>query len=162
MLTIRSQMHMPGVRGEQVVDFMLDSSDERYQAWWPGTHLAMHRVNAAPGVGQVVLMDEYVGTRRLTMYGRVTKTSPTDITWQLRRVVTLPCWVSIELEDDATGASITHTIRAGFDGVAGRLLDPLFRIYFSRRFACQMEEHFTGEFSRLSDLLQPPAFGGVV
>ncbi len=36
----------------------------------------------------------------------------------------------------------------------GRLLDPIFRIYFSPRFERAMDEHVRAEFPRLRDMLR--------
>lgn len=154
MVTIESSMYVPRMRSRSVIEFMLNATDERYRAWWPGTHFAMHAFNGAPGVGQVVYMDELVGDRRIRMRGVVTDAGPNRITWQLKRLVRLPCWLRIVVDDDINGATITHTIRAGYRHPMGRLLDPLFRLYFSDRFARMMEEHFTIEFSRLPDVLE--------
>ena len=48
--------------------------------------------------------------------------------------------------------TITHTIRAGFAG-AGRILDPLLRIYLSESFTTAMDEHGKTEFPKLRDML---------
>jgi hypothetical protein len=48
---------------------------------------------------------------------------------------------------------IWHTIRAGYSGPVGRILDPLFRVYFSARFAKMMHEHFAVEFSALPGIV---------
>ena len=153
MVTVQSSMYVPRMRASAVIAFMLNATDELYQTWWPGTHFAMHRLNDAPGVGQVVYMDELVGDRRIRMQGLVTEVGPDRITWQLRRLVRLPCWLSIQISDDDEGATVTHLICAGYAGPVGRLLDPLFRLYFSAQFAEMMDQHFTIEFSRLPDIL---------
>jgi hypothetical protein len=48
--------------------------------------------------------------------------------------------------------AVRHIVRAGFKGV-GRILDPLFQLYFSRRFAAELDKHVRDEFPRLRDLL---------
>jgi hypothetical protein len=68
MITIQSKVHIADVSGADLLDFMLNCTDQRYQAWWPGTHLAFHTVKRRPGdIGNVIYMDEYVGQRRLKM-----------------------------------------------------------------------------------------------
>ncbi len=57
------------------------------------------------------------------------------------------------LNDTDGGANITHTIRAGYSGPVGRILDPLLRVYFSARFAKMMHEHFAVEFSALPGIV---------
>jgi hypothetical protein len=56
------------------------------------------------------------------------------------------------LEDDDRGVTITHSIRAGFEGI-GRMLDPAFRVYLSEKFASTMDDHVRTEFPKLETLL---------
>ncbi|MHB9003946.1 MAG: hypothetical protein ACYC6C_07755 [Coriobacteriia bacterium] len=154
MLVTESSMHVAGMSADSVVDFFLHPSDELYQAWWPGVHFSMHALNDQVGVGQVVYMDEMVGTRRLRFTCIVTDLSADRITWQFRRLVRLPCWLSLRIIDDALGATITHTISAGYSGPAGRFLDPLLRLHFSSRFERMMDEHFRAEFSALPQVIE--------
>jgi hypothetical protein len=99
-------------------------------------------------------MDEYVGTRRLRMKGIVVEAVPGQrLVWQLKRAIRLPARLELELTDHAGGVAITHTTRAGFGG-AGRILDPLLRLYFSKRFARALDEHVKTEFPLLRDLLR--------
>jgi len=99
-------------------------------------------------------MDELVGDRRIRMRCVVTDLGPDRIAWQFMYIVKLPCWLVIKIDDDDGGARITHTIRVGYSGLLGRLLDPLFRVYFSARFAHMMNEHFTIEFAALPSVLE--------
>jgi hypothetical protein len=78
------------------------------------------------------------------------------ITWQFKTLVKLPAWLSLELEDDDRGVTITHTVRAGFEGI-GRILDPIFRIYLSEKFARAMDDHVRAEFPKLETLLHRDA-----
>ena len=50
--------------------------------------------------------------------------------------------------------AIRHTITAGWDG-PGRLLDLLWLMYFSPRFATMMDQHVHTEFPWMRDLLHP-------
>ncbi len=154
MVTIESSMYVPKMRARRIIDFMLHSTDDLYRTWWPGTHFSMHALNDCCGIGQVVYIDELVGDRRIIMRCVVTDMGQNRITWQFKHMVRLPCWLTIQIDDDDGGAIITHTIRAGYSGWLGRLLDPLFRLYFSPRFARMMEEHFTIEFSALPEVLE--------
>jgi hypothetical protein len=98
-------------------------------------------------------MDELVGRRRLRLTGVLIESIPgRKLTWQLKKFVTLPAWLSLELEDDDRGVTITHTIRAGFEGI-GRILDPLFRVYLSKQFTQAMDDHVRAEFPKLETLL---------
>jgi hypothetical protein len=156
MITLQSQLHADGIRGNEIVDFLLSCTDQAYQAWWPGTHLQLHTLARYPNsVGNIVIMDEFIGKRRIKLLGVVRVAEPTKIVWQLRKGIPLPVWLALELVDDAAGATITHTIRAGFDGL-GQFFDPLFRLYFSDEFGCAMDEHVKTEFPKLRDLLRHP------
>jgi uncharacterized membrane protein len=98
-------------------------------------------------------MDEFIGARRVSMTGIVVEAiRGRKIVWQLTRLIRLPVWLSLELEDDDQGVTITHTIRAGFAGV-GRILDPVLRLYFSEAFVSAMDHHVKTEFPRLRELL---------
>jgi hypothetical protein len=104
-------------------------------------------------VGDVIYMDEYVGTRRLRMKGIVAEAVPRKrLVWHLVKVIRLPARLALELTDYEGGVAITHTTSAGFRGV-GRILDPLVRLYFSREFARALDEHVKTEFPLLRDRL---------
>lgn len=154
MITLQSQLHVDGLRGNEIADFLLSCTDQAYQAWWPGTHLQLHtRVRYPNSVGNVVFMDEFIGKRRIQMLGVVRVAEPAKIVWQLKKGIPLPVWLTLELVDDAAGVTITHTIRAGFDGL-GRIFDLLFRLYFSDEFEHALNEHVKTEFPMLRDLLR--------
>jgi hypothetical protein len=70
----------------------------------------------------------------------------------LVKVIRLPARLELELTDYEGGVAITHTTSAGFSG-AGRILDPLVRLYFSKRFAQALDEHVKTEFQLLRDHL---------
>jgi hypothetical protein len=154
MFTLESTVHIDGLRGSDVFDFLMDCSDEQYQQWWPGTHLHLHTVKHRPGhVGDLISMDERVGRRHLRLRGTVVEAVPgTTIVWQLMVGVRLPVWLRLDLKDDGGGVTIGHTIRAGFEGF-GSLLDPIFRWYFSDHFARDLDRHARTEFRLLRDLL---------
>jgi hypothetical protein len=158
-----SEAVVPGVRAAQVVDFMLEPTDEAYRVWWPGVHDRFH-ITAAGGradhVGDRVVLDELVGPRRLRMAGRVVEVVPARrVVWQLHKGVPLPVRLVLELEDQApTGGAeqlvrVRHTVRAGWPCL-GRVFDPLFRLYFSRRFAADLDAHVRTEFTRLGTVLR--------
>ena len=155
MITIHSKVHVAGANGAGILDFMLNCTDQQYQAWWPGTHLAFHTITHRSGdVGNVVYMDEYVGQRRIKMRGVVSEVVPgKKIVWQFKQIVRLPARLILEANDDNGDVMLTHTLQAGFEGI-GRLLDPLFRLYFSDEFARAMDEHAQTEFPMLGKLLR--------
>jgi hypothetical protein len=124
-----------------------------YRMWWEGTHLQFHPLTKSTGTEKAVYMDEYIGGRRVRMTAIVIESiAGAKITWQLKKVIKLPAWLSLELEDDDEGVTITHKIRAGFAG-AGRILDPVLRIYFSEGFTRALDDHVKTEFPKLRDML---------
>jgi hypothetical protein len=159
VLTIESQVTVPGLTGAEVTSFLLDCTDTGYQKWWPGVHLHLHPLAAggAGHVGDEVFMDEFIGTRRLRMTGVVVLVDAgRKIVWQMKNGVRLPVWLTIEVTDHAGGVDVRHTITAGWKGM-GRLLDPLLRVYFSSGFAAAMDKHVRTEFPLIRDRLHPIA-----
>ncbi len=157
MLTIQSQLHITGIRGKEFIGFLLNCTDRQYQAWWQGTHLQFHTIKRTPNdIGNIVYMDELVGKKRVKMMAIVTEVVPgRKVVWQMKKIIRLPVWLSIDLADDAEGVTLTHTISAGFKGV-GKILDPSLRLYFSNEFSEAMDEHAQIEFPKLRDLLHGP------
>lgn len=158
MIRLETITHVPGLTGREVTDFLAFCGDERYRAWWPGTHLELHTVRGAAGaVGSHVHMDEYVGARRLKMTGEVLALDPgRRLVWQARHGLPLPLRLILTLTDTDGGVRISHVIEAGYRGI-GAVLDPLLRLWFSGRFAADMEAHVREEFPRLRDLLRREA-----
>lgn len=159
MLVLESELTVAGLTAREVTDFMLDCDDARYQAWWPGTHRSFHVVEPGPGSGHVgdrVWMDELVGDRHLRMAAVVVESTPGErIVWQLLPWgLRLPVRLGLTLHDDPDGVRLRHTLTAGWDGWR-RVLDPLWRLYFTRSFAAALDEHARTEFPRLADLLRP-------
>ena len=151
VITIRSETHVPGIRALQITNFLLRCDDAEYQRWWPGTHLHFHTL--AQRGGNVVYMDELIGKRRVKLTGVLTEVIPgRRIVWQLKLLVRQPVRLILELEEDGRGVRVTHTIRAGFAGI-GRLLDPLFRLWFTDEFTRAMDEHVKTEFPMLGRML---------
>ena len=155
MLVIESRLHVAGLTGRDVTDFMASCTDERYRSWWPGTHLQLHSVGRATGgVGDVVVMNEFVGERRLRLRGVVEAVEPgRRLVWRFRKLVPLPARLSLELTPVPGGVSVRHTITAGWPGI-GRALDPLLRLYFTPRFTADLDAHVRTEFPLLRDYLQ--------
>ena len=155
MLTIESRATVTGLSGTEITRFLLDCTDVRYQAWWPGVHLQLHPL-AAGGVdhvGDVVFMDEIIGWRHVRMTGVIVEAEPgRKIVWQFKKGIRLPVRLALELTDQDGGVAIRHTITAGWTG-PGRLFDPMFRLYFSPRFSSAMDQHMRTEFPLLRDRL---------
>lgn len=158
MLTIQTKVRMADITGSEMMDFMLHCSDHEYQAWWPGTHLEFHTVKRCPNdVGNLVYMDEFVGKKRVKMMAIVTEVIPgRKIVWQMKKIMRLPAWLSLEFVDEAQGIMLTHSLQVGFNGL-GKILDPAWRLYFTNEFRQAMDEHATIEFPKLGEMLRAPA-----
>ncbi len=157
MLTIQTKVRMANITGAEMMDFMLHCTDREYQAWWPGTHLEFHTIKRHPNdVGNLVYMDEFVGKKRVKMLAIVTEVIPgRKIVWQMKKIMRLPVWLSLEFVDDAQGILLTHSLQAGYTGI-GKMLDPVWRLYFTNEFRRAMDEHATIEFPKLGDMLRAP------
>ncbi|KZS58073.1 hypothetical protein [Mycobacterium ostraviense] len=150
-------MTVEGLTGHEVIDFLLNCEDDAYQSWWPGTHLELHVLKRGTGgdhVGDLVLMDEYVGSRHVRMVGDVVDVVPGErIVWQLRLGrLPLPVRLTLVLHTGEQGVRLRHTITAGWRG-RGHWLDPLWRFYFSKSFAAAMDRHVHTEFPLMRNLL---------
>lgn len=154
MLTLETRLTVDGLAAADVFEFLVDPSDRAYQRWWPGVHLQLHPVaHRARGVGDLIYMDEYVGDRRVRMQAIVVEAErPRRLVWQFKKVIRLPARLVLELSDAEGGVAITHRLEAGSPG-AGRMLDPMLRLYFSRSFAAALEDHARTEFPLFRDRL---------
>jgi hypothetical protein len=117
MLVFESRVDVAGLTGREVTDFMVSCTDGRYRRWWPGTHLQFHALGRATGgVGDVVVMDEFIGRRRLRLRGVVEVVEPGRmLVWRFRKLVPLPARLSLELSAVPGGVSVRHTITSRTD-----------------------------------------------
>ena len=163
MQTLRTEIRVDRIAGREIFDFLANPDDDSYRAWWPGTHFELHAIERAEDhVGDVLYMDEFVGERRLRGHAVVTEAIPGKrLVWQFKKGIKLPAWLDLEFSDYEGGVAISHTVRAGFSG-GGRVLDPLLRLYLSRRFANDLDDHVRTEFPLLRDLLRQRGSGGTV
>ncbi len=154
MITIQSKIDLDSMRGKDVYNFFINPTDHAYQNWWPGTHLEFHYLRHKPNhIGSVIYMDEWVGKYRLRAAAVVVEVVPgRKIVWHFQKGIRVPVRLALEFTDHTKGMTITHTLQAGFQGL-GAIFDPLFRIYFSDKFARALDEHAQIEFPRLQDIL---------
>lgn len=154
MITLQTTVHVADLRGQQIFDFFMRPDDATYRRWWPGTHLAFHELGHSAGdMGRRLLMDEFVGRRRVRLAAVVVEAEASRlIVWQLEKGVRLPVWVRFELVDDPQGVSVTHTILAGYVGRAA-VFDNAMRLFFDEVFARDMDDHVRTEFPKLRPLL---------
>jgi uncharacterized protein YndB with AHSA1/START domain len=139
MITHSTCVDVNALSASELYEFMLNPTDSRYQRWWPGVHRRFHVIRRHPitsPVGDVVVMDELIGRRRLRFRGVVRVAEPDRrIVWQLGMGVSGPAWLEMTLTRIAGGVRIDHVVRIGFPGLRGRLTDPVIRLYFTDGFA---------------------------
>ena len=154
MLSIKTEVDVHGTTPRAILEFMLNCTDEDYQRWWPGEHLAFHTLKRYPGdIGNLVYFDECVGERRIKFQGIVTEVIPSArVVWQMKMGLKLPVWLILECVDTPECVRIVHTLNAGFSGV-GKIFDPLLRIFISRNFERDLELHAKTEFPKLAEIL---------
>lgn len=154
MLTLKTEVPVQGISGKDVSDFMINCTDKDYQAWWPGMHLAFHTIKRYPhDLGNLVFFDEYIGKRRLRFQGIVVKLTPgKEVVWQMKKMVKLPAWLTLKFEDTDTGVKISHALTFGFAGV-GKIIDPLLRLFATKRLEKDLTEHAQTEFTALGKIL---------
>lgn len=152
-ITMETKIHVERLSGTKIYNFLLNANDSDYQRWWKGTHLQFHTLKKCPNdIGNIVYMDEFIGKNRVKMKGVVIKAEPDKkITWQLKKLIRLPIYLCLELDDKGKGVTITHTIKAGFEGI-GKIFDVFFRFYFTDEFEKAMDDHVRAEFPKLRDM----------
>jgi len=151
------KLTVPNVTAKQFYDFMINPTDERYSAWWPGEHLQFHIVKKgnADHLGDIVFMDEFLGkNRRLTFNALViTADRSRAITWQMIKAgIKLPAYVTLALDDTSDGVLVSHELTIGFNGI-GKLLDPFIRLYFNKSYQEALSTHCHKEWPMLADIL---------
>lgn len=161
MITHTVELTVPNVRAYQFYDFMINPTDDRYSAWWPGEHLQFHIVKrgADNHLGDVVFMDEYLGKNHRLVFYAVVKTAerPSKITWQMKKAgIPLPAFVTLELHDSPDGITLKHELQIGYSG-PGKLIDPFIRLYFNKPFRNALDEHCKIEWYKLAELVSHPA-----
>jgi hypothetical protein len=162
LIELETRVCVSGLRAREVTDYFARCDDRSYQRWWPGTHLALHPVRGhADAAGGQVYFDEFIGARRIRLTGQVIEfTCGRRIVWQLRRMIRLPAWLSLELSDEVDGVRITHRLTVGLGG-AGQILDTLLWPWFDPAFRSDLDQHVRREFPLLRDnIVLPQRPGG--
>jgi len=152
---MKTEVHVPVLSGKAICDFMLNCTDAEYQRWWNGTHLAFHTIKRYPNhLGNLVYFDEFIGQHREKFLAVVTEIVPEKkLVWQMKKIIRLPGWLSLEFADSNDGVRITHTLAIGYRGL-GKILDPLLRMHLSKKFEKALNEHAQTEFHKLAELLK--------
>jgi hypothetical protein len=154
-MLMQTRVRVDGLSAKPITDFFLNPTDDAYRRWWPGTHLAFHVCVPLPGyVGSVIWMDEYVGSRRLRMKGIVEEAVPgRRIVWRMRKIMDLPLFITLELEENPDGVTVIHTLSVAARGAAV-LLGPFVRVFLSARFRAAMDAHARAEFPLLKNIIR--------
>ena len=155
MISVTTQLQVDGVKGRNIVAFLVHCDDEKYQHWWPGTHLQLHLVKGSPGdIGSLIYMDEFVGKHRVRFTGEVVEHMPgRKLVIQMKSLVRLPVKLVLAFDDNVDGVEVTHSLQFGYGGI-GRIFDPLIRRLVSSGFSADMEEHVRTEFRKLATMLR--------
>ena len=155
MIRLQTDVDVDGLAAEEVFRFLLNCDDASYQAWWPGIHIRFHTVLREPGnVGNLVYMDEYIGRFRLRLHAVIVAIDPgRRIVWQMVKGVRLPGRLLLTFEDRPGGVRISHRLEAGSAG-AGRIFDPVIRLWLTKDLERALDAHVRAEFPRLRDLLR--------
>lgn len=154
MIVFITEVDVEGLTGKAIYDFLINCTPEEYQRWWNGTHLILQTLEHYPdNIGNLVVMDEYIGKYRLKSKAVVVKAIPEkEIVWQVKKIVKLPIWLSVSFEEDKDKVKIKHEITAGFNGMR-KIFDIFFRIFLSEDFEKAMNEHAKIEFPKLKEIL---------
>ncbi len=75
----RTVVDVDGVTPDELYRLMVAPTDDAYRRWWPGVHDRFHTVARDPvtsPVGDVIVMDERVGRRRLRFQGVIRAADP--------------------------------------------------------------------------------------
>jgi hypothetical protein len=157
MVILETNVQVKGITAKDIYDFMLNCTDEDYQKWWKGTHLKFHTIKRYPGnLGNLVYVDEFVGKHRVKGHAVVTKLVPyTEMVWQIKMKIKIPAWFIMKFEDLSDGVKIIHIVSAGFHG-AGKIFDPLIRLYLNKDFNRKLITHTHEEFPKLAEMLLKP------
>lgn len=164
MFTLETRAHVAGLTAAAAYDFLIVPTARDFSSWWPGTHLAckvLHRGVGPSGkpsdVGTRIYMEQMIGPFRVRETADIVDAVPgRRFTRQVIVGVRLPIFITFDLVDEQNGVTITHTIQAGWSGLR-RILDPLFRLYFTRAFAVALDEHLRNEYQLLRDVVKPAA-----
>ena len=149
---------VPGLTAQQVYDFMINPTSDRYSSWWPGEHLEFEIVKRgdASHLGDTVFVDEHLGpNHRIRFRGLVvTAERPRKIAWQMVKAgVRLPAFLELELHDAPEGLLLKHELRLGWPGIAGKATDWTIKLYFNKAFQAAVEAHCKQEWPMLVEYL---------
>ena len=156
---------VPNARAEQFYDFMINPTDERYSEWWQSEHLQFNIIKHGDEnhLGDLVFMDEWLtnssGKRHRLKFSAVVIAAdcPNKITWQMKKRIRLPAFVTLSLQDSPEGIALTHELQIGFGGI-GKILDPFIRLYFNKSMKAALTTHCNAEWFMLAEYLDENSY----
>jgi hypothetical protein len=152
MIESMTKVQLRSVSAVEISNFMIYCTDLMYQDWWPNVHMAYHTLERYPDhIGNFVYFDEYVGKRRLKSYARLKEyIAGEKLVWQIKSVIFLPIWITLEFQDTPNGISVSHKLSAGYCGI-GKVFDPILKLFFNPSFLCDLDLHVETEFKFLAE-----------
>lgn len=154
MIAFETKVRVEGLVAYRIYRYFLRPANDRDEPREPGTRLGLEMIRrTSDEVGSVVRMDERIGGRRIRAKAVIVEAVPgRRLVLQVKKLRRLPVWILMAFQDTDGGTDVTHTLKAGYRGV-GTLLDPIFRLYFPRRFRRDLGDHVRAEFARLQESL---------
>lgn len=155
MIKLETKVQIKNHHAKDFFKFFINCDDAEYQQWWPGEHFSFHTIlKKTDNVGNIVYFDEKIAGRRLKFKATIIKVSPDRfITYQMIDFFRLPAWLTVMFEDADNGTIVTHTLLVGYEGI-GRIFDPLFGLYLTKKFEKDLSDHALKEFQLLAELLK--------
>ena len=154
MFVLHTNVYIKKLKSKSICKFLINCTDDLYQKWWPGTHFVFHTLKSYSNIiGNIVIFDEYIGKSRIKTKAKIIKYIPEkEIIWQMIKLIKLPIFVRIKLSDTNNGVKIKHSIYAGFKGISS-IFDFIFRLFLSKKFVKELDNHVKYEFNKLKDVI---------
>ena len=157
MITHVMQSILPNAKANEFFDFMVNPPAEIYKNWLPKEHFKFHVVyqnNESP-INDLVYYDQSIGNKYRLKFHAIIRVAdkPNLIVFQMRKFgINLPGYLELEFSDTPDGLTLIETLRIGFNGI-GKVCDLFIKIYFSKNFFREMNEHHKREWQNLAEIL---------
>jgi hypothetical protein len=153
MITLTAKIEIEGKTPEQIYKWLIDLDNEKYRKWHPD-HREWRIIRQTPDIiGSVVYFDERFNHFRLKLTGKLIELKPDEyLLFKLKSPV--PAHLSLTIKATRKGTSVTHEVRAGYDGGFGKITDWFLRkLYLPKEFEEALAKHAREEFKNLERLL---------
>ena len=157
MITHMMQSKLQNANATKFFNFMIDPPAEVYKNWLPGEHYKFHIIkhSSESPINDLIYYDQSISNKyRLKFYALIkVADKPNRIVYQMRKFgFNLPGYLELDFSDTSEGLMLTETIRIGFNEF-GKICDPFIKIFFSRDFFREMNEHHKREWQNLAEIL---------